>query len=92
MDQYSMCKIVNHPEFIVQFGQQIKTTLTQDMYRYDCYNRGDENPYLRTKSNNSGNDDRKNWVEWVNTPCEYNDWRRCLGSRPDFCVEAWQSK
>ena len=76
----------------MQYGQSIESKLRADDSQFYCLNRGDTNPFLITNSEiNKTDTDSKTWTQWVNTRCPFNTWnddRRCLGSRPDICVEA----
>ena len=81
------CTPVDHPEYILPYGQTIIAELIKDKSHSYCLNRRDANPFLVT---NGTEDVQKTWTQWVNTLCfGGNDYsRRCLGSRPDDCVVA----
>ena len=88
----STCNPIDHPEYILPYGQTVDNEFIADGGHYDCLNRGDENPFLIRNITSNGTDaDSKTWTQWINTPCpknQYNEFRRCLGSRPDVCVKA----
>ena len=65
-------------------GQQIKKEGLEDHNVFNCFNRRDENPFrfLATKRNET------TWLDWVNTPCEGDEKRRCLGERADYCIQS----
>ena len=64
-------------------GQQIEEKDLEDRFVFNCLNRRDENPFLSTKRN------EKTWLDWVNTPCEDDEYqRRCLGDRPEYCINS----
>ena len=89
----STCKPIDHSEYIMPFAQTVDKNFIADGSQYHCLNRGDENPFLIRNSGSNGTDaDSKTWTQWINTPCpnqnQYNEIRRCLGSRPDVCVNA----
>ena len=91
--ELSTCKPIDHPEYIMPYGQTVVNESIADGSQYDCLNRGDENPFFIRNSESNGTDaDSKTWTQWINTPCpnqnQYNEIRRCLGSRPDVCVNA----
>ena len=83
--ELSSCNPIDHPEYILPYGQTVDNEFIADGGQYDCLNRGDENPFLIR------NITSKTWTQWINTPCpkdQYNEFRRCLGSKPDVCVNA----
>ena len=88
IDTLSTCTTINHPEYIMPYGQKINSDLINDTSRFYCLNRGDTKPFLITNSE-SNDDDSKTWTQWVNTACDWLSYdRRCLGLRPDICVSA----
>ena len=66
-------------------GQWISPTKKGDDQVYHCMNRADEDPFSKRKSGNSSSIE-KSWLQFVNTQCEIDFFRRCLGDRPDICV------
>ena len=80
----STCTTVDHPEYIMPYGQTIDSLIDSDFIKdndyFYCLNRGDTNPFLITNSENN-----ETWTQLVNLPCKYDE-RKCLGSRPDVCV------
>ena len=79
------CTPIDHPEYIMPFGQIADIDFKTDNSQSYCLNRGDANPFL-----NGTEADSKTWTQWLNTPCpETIRNRRCLGSRPDLCVNAF---
>ena len=42
----STCTPINHPEYIMPFGQTVLNESIADGIQYNCLNRGDENPFL----------------------------------------------
>ena len=81
----STCIPIEHPDYTMPYGQTVDDLLFADESQFYCLNRGDANPFLKTE------DDSKTWTQWMNIPCPINQYsweRRCLGSRPDTCVEA----
>ena len=89
IDSFPTCKPVDHPDYIMPYGQKINSKLISDDDQFYCLNRGDKNPFLVTNSeSNETDDDSKTWIQWVNTPCENWYDRRCLGLRPDKCVDS----
>ena len=89
---FSTCTPIDHPDYIMPFGQTVKNELFTDDSQFYCLNRGDTNPFLaKTSGNNESEADSKTWTQWMNTPCPepYSiTKRRCLGSTPDICVDA----
>ena len=84
------CTPFDHPEYIMPFGQKIEKRSTTDSSQFYCLNRGDKNPFLITnRGSNETEADSKTWTQWLDTPCPIitNRGRRCLGSRPDICVD-----
>ena len=81
----STCRPIDHPEYIMPFGQTVNSDFIADGRQFHCLNRGDEDPFLITNSRSNGTETNGN------TPClnNQNRWkRRCLGSRQDICVSA----
>ena len=82
---YNTCIPVDHPEYIMPYGQTIDIDHFKDKSHFYCLNRGNTNPFL----NNGADADSKTWTQWMNTSCDNpSSYRRCLGLRPDMCVEA----
>ena len=80
------CKPIGHPEYVMPFGQTVYSDLMTDVTKFYCLNRADVNAFLSANYGSNGTEpDSKTWTQWMNTPCEYDN-RRCLGSRPDECV------
>ena len=74
------------------FAQTVDNASIADGSQYHCLNRGDENPFAITKSgSNETEDDSYTWTQWIHTKCtEFRPMhRRCLGSRPDLCIDAY---
>ena len=71
---------------IASHGQWIKENQIGDD-TYHCLNRADETPFFRSKKNGN-NSTEESWLQWVRTPCTTFRERRCLGMRPEQCVEA----
>ena len=87
----STCIPVDHPEYTMPYGQTINSDLIATNSQFYCLNRGDTNPYLITNSESNETDaDSKTWKQWMNEPCDEDLYklRRCLGLRPDICVDA----
>ena len=88
----STCTPIDHPEYIMPYGQTINSVFINDTSHFYCLNRGDKNPFLIPNSESNGtNADSNTWTAWINEPCpdDEDHWkRRCLGSRPDICVDA----
>ena len=86
--ELSTCKPIDHPEYIMPYGQTVVNESIADGSQYDCLNRGDENPFFIRNSESNGTDaDSLTWTQWVNTLCENPEFeRRCLGLRPDICA------
>ena len=82
------CIPIDHPEYIMPYGQTIDSDLIKDKSLFYCLNRGDTNPFLLTNNESNGTDaDSLTWTQWVNTLCENPEFeRRCLGLRPDICA------
>ena len=79
------CLPIDHPEYIMPYGQTINSDLITDNSTFYCLNRRYTNPFLITNSLTM------TWTQRVNTLCEYpytENGRRCLGLRPDICVYA----
>ena len=88
----SSCTPIGHPEYTMPFAQTVEEKSIADGSQYHCLNRGDENPFAITISGSNGTeDDSYTWTQWINTKCtEYRPMhRRCLGSRPDLCIDAY---
>ena len=69
-------------------GQWISKEKKGDGRVFHCLNRGDENPFFEaSKQNETETDIKKNWMEWMKTPCPSREERRCLGNRPDQCAD-----
>ena len=84
IDNQFSCLPIDHPEYIMPYGQTINSDLITDNSQFYCLNRGDTNPFLITNIESN-----QTWTQWVNTKCPVlRDNRRCLGSRPDICIEA----
>ena len=82
----STCTPIDHPEYVMPFGQTVATEFIVDHRQFNCLNRGDEKPFLIKNSGSNGTeDDIKTWTQWINTQCP-REHRRCLGSRPDRCI------
>ena len=81
------CTPIDHPEYVMPFGQTIDIYFKADDSQFYCLNRGDKNPFSITNSGSNGTNS-KTWTQLVNTACEYKRERRCLGSRPDRCADA----
>ena len=79
----STCNPIDHPDYILPFGQTVDNGYIADHSQYHCINGGDENPF--SIKNEAGS---KTWTEWINEPCDLGFHRRCLGSRPDKCLDA----
>jgi hypothetical protein len=93
MTPHETCNSIIHPEYVLPFNQRIDKRLKSDGSQYNCFNRGDENPFHVTNGKINGSEVEKTWLQWINTPCDsvFIEDRRCLGSRPDHCV-AFDSK
>ena len=65
-------------------GQWIKQEEKEDGNAFNCYNRKDENPFVKTE--NKTEQKKDTWLEDVKEPCEKSWERRCLGNRPDRCI------
>ena len=83
----STCTPIDHPEYKMPFGQTVDNAHIADHSQYNCLNRGDEDPFL-IMNNESNETESKTWRQWLNIPCDKTRLRRCLGSRPDRCVDA----
>ena len=89
IESLSTCTPIDHPEYILPFGQTFGNKFIADSNRFHCLNRGDTNPFSITNSGSNGDEDKsKTWTQWVNEPCDYTSYRRCLGSTPDICVSS----
>ena len=66
-------------------GQWISPIKKGDDQAYHCMNRADEDPFSKRKSGNNSIIE-KSWLQFVNSKCEDNWFRRCLGDNPDMCV------
>ena len=75
--------LIDHPKYIMPYGQTIVSKLIADNSHFYCLNRGDTNPFL----SNGADVDSKTWTQWVNTDCNEDTFRRCLGLRPDICID-----
>ena len=42
----STCTPIDHPEFVMPFGQSVATEFMVDHRQFNCLNRGDEKPFL----------------------------------------------
>ena len=85
----STCIPIDHPEYIMPFGQKVDISHITDSSQFYCLNRGDKNPFLITNSGSNGTEDDSNtWTQWLNKTCDKPIYRRCLGSRPERCVIA----
>ena len=83
------CIPIDHPEYIMPYGQTISRDLIIDESQFYCLNRNDTNPFFIINSSSNGTEDeQKTWTQWMNTLCVYRSQRRCLGFRPEKCVEA----
>ena len=83
------CLPIDHPEYIMPYGQTISRDLIIDESQFYCLNRNDTNPFfIINTSSNGTEDEQKTWTQWMNTSCNYRTERRCLGFRPEICVEA----
>ena len=71
-------------------GQWIQKKNKGDGMVFHCLNRGDENPFSENKRKNATEEKSKEtWMELVNMPCDDGKkYRRCLGNRPDQCVDS----
>ena len=85
--EHSKCTLKNHTDEKDSHGQSISTEDRGDRYTYNCLNRADENPFSETQDLKG-----KTWLDWVNTQCEFDIGRRCIGARPDKCREFITSK
>ena len=86
--ELSTCNPIDHPEYIMPYGQTIDIDHFKDKSHFYCLNRGNTNPFLTANRTNGAGADRKTWTQWINTLCDNPNDRRCLGLRPDMCVEA----
>ena len=61
----------------------------EDRRLFHCLNRADEDPFAEAgRQNEIENDKKMSWTELVQEPCEKGKaYRRCLGDRPDACVD-----
>ena len=93
----TMGPLIRHVKCILQKNSTNKKTNGQwinkkergDGKVFHCLNRGDENPFSEAKKQNEPETGvKKNWMEWMKTPCPFKYYRRCLGNRPDQCVES----
>ena len=76
---HSMCNLTPQPAGMVSSGQVILTEQRDDL-EYHCFNRADESPYSKNIYFYS------DWLQWVNTPCDSDYYRRCIGRHPEKCV------
>ena len=84
-----LCSLSHLPNMTKHNGQWIEDEEAGDGRVYNCLNRMDETPFVQRRTKNaSKNASKKTWQEWVNEPCDYISKRRCLGTRPDQCVDA----
>ena len=82
------CPTINHPDYVIPYGQTIDSDLMEDNNYFYCLNRGDTNPFLITNSERN-----VTWTQYVNKKCDgpnpdKKKNRRCLGLRPDMCIFA----
>jgi hypothetical protein len=94
-EEYSKCPLIGQSGFTGLYSQHIQKVSMNDSKMYQCVNRGDESPFSL--------DDKEtdDWLELVTEPCPAQpiiwEWnaplthRRCLGQRPDQCVDALSS-
>ena len=83
LSHYLKCPLPGRPNVTGLYSQQILDLNVNDTRVYHCFNRGDENPFSPKKTDNG----KADWLQLVKTPCEEGeDFRRCLGYRPDKCV------
>ena len=92
--EYSKCPLIGQSRFARLYSQQIQNVSMNDRKMYQCVNRGDESPF---SVDDKETDD---WLELVTEPCPVQPniarnapltHRRCLGQRPDQCVDALSS-
>ena len=76
------CLPIDHPEYIMPYGQTINNQSTSDNSHFDCLNRGDENPFSITNIESN-----ETWTQLVNMQCKFVQQRRCLGLRPEICID-----
>ena len=71
-----------------QEGQWVKKEGKYDTTTFNCFNRKDENPFIKTTNHNENvQKEGDAWLDAVRKPCPYGkDYRRCLGNRPDLCI------
>ena len=87
----STCTPIDHPEYVMPFGQAVDNDLIADNSQFYCLNRGDKNPFLiKNSGSNETEADSKTWSQWMNTSCPNNQDRRCLGLVPDRCVDSFR--
>ena len=85
------CLPVDQPKYITPYGQSINGDLEREYSQFYCLNRGDTNPFLITNGESN-----VTWTQYIKKECDGPNLtktknRRCLGLRPDICVDA-QSK
>ena len=60
-------------------GQWVHNYKVNDGIYFNCFNRMDENPFVRAYS-------QKTWLNISNTKCPYSWGMRCIGFSSDRCV------
>ena len=85
--KHSKCNKSPEPDDFVPNGQDILKEDVGNGLFYNCFNRADEDPFKITAYNQS--EDDKSWSEWVRTPCQIYNNRRCLGKNPSQCVDSF---
>ena len=86
--KHSKCNKSHQPENFVLNGQDILEKDIGNGLVYNCFNRGDEDPFKKIGYNQSEDEGEKSWSDWVRTPCQDDYYRRCLGQNPSQCVFA----
>ena len=81
--EHFKCTKRDQIENFVPNGQDIFEEDIGNGLFYNCFNRADENPFKKTTYNQSEDD---TWSNLVRTPCQSNNYRRCLGQKPSQCV------
>ena len=84
--KHSKCNKSHQPENFVHNGQDILKKEIGNGLVYNCFNRADENPFRKVAYNQCEDEGEKSWSDWVTTPCQSFDMRRCLGQKPQQCV------
>ena len=87
--QHYKCNRSHQRENSVPNGQDILAQDISDGYFYNCFNRADEDPFKKSTHNQSEDEGDKSWSDWVRTPCQNTDSRRCLGQKPSQCVHSY---